>query len=121
MFFNLDKISKQIFKVSMINNKNIGNCVFSIKKDRSTINNLYINKNFRGENKGSILLQETENIIMNQFNVKNINLLAYEKPFGNLIKFYESNGYVVSPIQYNNFCDDGEYLYNLINMEKILS
>ena len=50
----------------MFNNKNIGNCVFSIKKDKATINNLYINKNFRGENKGSILLQETENICKNR-------------------------------------------------------
>ena len=94
---------------------------FLYKKNQATINNLYINKKFRGENKGSILLQKTENIIINKFNIKNINLLAYEKPFGNLINFYESNGYIINPIQYNNFYDDGEYLYNIINMQKVLN
>ena len=120
MFFNFKKISQQIFKISMFNNRYIGNCIFSIKKDEAIINNLFINKNFRGQNNGSILLKETENTIKNNFKIKNISLLAYEKPFGNLITFYESNGYTVNALQYNNLYDDGVYIYNLINMTKVI-
>ncbi len=120
MFFNFKKISQQMFKISMFNNRYMGNCIFSIKKDEAFINNLFININFRGRNNGSILLQETENTIKNKFKIKNINLLAHEKPFGNLINFYESNGYTVNALQYNNLYDDGVYIYNLVNMTKVI-
>jgi ribosomal protein S18 acetylase RimI-like enzyme len=102
------------------NNTCIGNSVFGIINNKeSIIHNLFIEKEFRGQNEGSILLKETENIIKKNYkDIQKYNLLAHELPNGNLLDFYKLHGYIIKKSSRQQYYDDGEDIYNLVYMYK---
>jgi len=113
-----NKMNKIIRTYILNNNLIIGKCDSSIQDNIGYINHIDIISKFRNKKLGSKLLKKTEDTIKNDFNVTNINILVWNKMNTNLINFYLKNNYSI--IEENNTYDDGLYLYDLINVKKII-
>jgi N-acetylglutamate synthase-like GNAT family acetyltransferase len=97
----------------------VAKCSYSIiNSTSSSINNLYVNPDFRQEKYGSRILKFTESVLKNTYNINNIQLLAHELPHDNLTSFFEKNGYVIQSKHSTETYDDGSNLFNLIPMSK---
>jgi N-acetylglutamate synthase-like GNAT family acetyltransferase len=96
-------------------------CGYSIiNSTTSSINNLYVNPDFRQEKYGSRILKFTELTLKQNYNTTNIQLLAHELPHDNLRLFFSKNGYVIQPKRSVETYDDGSNLFNLIPMSKTI-
>jgi len=97
----------------------VAQCNYSIiNSTSSSINNLYVNPDFRHEKYGSRILKFTELTLKQNYNTTNIQLLAHELPHDNLTSFFEKNGYVIQSKHSTETYDDGSNLFNLIPMSK---
>lgn len=114
-FNNMNKI----MKTYILNNKLIvGKCESSIQDNVGYINHIDILPKFRNKKLGSKLLKKTEDTIKNDFNVNKINILVWNKMNTDLINFYLKNNYNV--VENIDTYDDGVYLYDLINVKKVV-
>ena len=99
----------------------VAQCGYSIiNSTTSSINNLYVNPDFRQEKYGSRILKFTESTLKSSHNITNIQLLAHELPHDNLTSFFEKNGYVIQPRCSIETYDDEINLFNLVPMSKKL-
>ena len=94
-----------------------GICKFSMNNDTIIIYSIDVKEQYRNNKIGTNLLKMVE-ICGKENNIKNIKLTAYSKHPDNLEDFYIKNGYknILERNCYNY--DDGNYIYNLIQMEK---
>ena len=68
----------------------VAQCGYSIiNSTTSSINNLYVNPDFRQEKYGSRILKFTESTLKSSHNITNIQLLAHELPHDNLTSFFD--------------------------------
>jgi GNAT superfamily N-acetyltransferase len=120
--FVLNKVSNHVNKVTMLNFNNIyGHSTYSVHKRKAVIHFLFINKKYRGNDLGSVLLQNTEKILFQNNNINKISLLAHEKQGSSgLIDLYLKNGYFENFNANNEYYDDGIDIYTLIPMYKLI-
>ena len=99
----------------------VAQCNYSIiNSTTSSINNLYVNPDFRREQYGSRILKFTESVIQHNYKINYVHLLAHELPHDSLTSFFEKNGYVIQTRCSIETYDDGINLFNLVPMSKKL-
>ena len=99
----------------------VAQCGYSIiNSTTSSINNLYVNPDFRREQYGSRILKFTESVIQHNYKINYVHLLAHELPHDSLTSFFEKNGYVIQTRCSIETYDDGINLFNLVPMSKKL-
>ena len=99
----------------------VAQCGYSIiNSTTSSINNLYVNPDFRQEKYGSRILKFTESVIQHNYKINYVHLLAHELPHDSLTSFFEKNGYVIQTRCSIETYDDGINLFNLVPMSKKL-
>lgn len=99
----------------------VAQCNYSIiNSTTSSINNLYVNPDFRQEKYGSRILKFTESVIQHNYKINYVHLLAHELPHDSLTSFFEKNGYVIQTRCSIETYDDGINLFNLVPMSKTL-
>ena len=67
-----------------------------------------------------MILNKSEFLLNNDYNVNIIKLLAWQKSNENLVDFYKKNNYQIEN-NINNIYDDGEDIYDLIPMIKYIN
>jgi len=97
--------------------KDVGESTFSIIKNKTYIHNIFIKEHQRNKKYGSELLKYIEDF-SKQNKVTEISLLAKQETHGNLTDFYKKQGYKISGNE--SIYDDGEIIYDLIEMNKII-
>tara|TARA_B110000208_G_scaffold110826_1_gene136901 strand:+ start:715 stop:1077 length:363 start_codon:yes stop_codon:yes gene_type:complete len=102
------------------NQKIIGSCIFGIIDKNLRIYNIQVNKEYRNNKIGSLLLKEVETYGKQHKNIKSISLTAHEDSDSNLQYFYQKNGFKIVNNSLLNY-DDGINIYNLIDMKKYIS
>lgn len=115
---NFNRMNKVIRTYILKNKLIIGKCDSTIHNNIGYINSINIIPKFRKQRLGDKLLKKTEEVIIENFKVSSINILVWNKMNTDLINFYIKNNYKV--IENNNIYDDGEYIYDLINVKKIV-
>jgi len=85
---------------------------------KANIYNISIDLPHTNKKYGSRLLHYIEDDVKDLYNIDKIGLLAYQKPIENLEWFYQTNGYIKSTNNLIQNHDDGEYIYDIISMEK---
>ena len=72
----------------------------------------------RGKQYGSCLIQYIETDIVRLYDIKFINLLAYQKPIEKLEQFYIKNGYPEIDEVKQQYHDNGHHIYDIVPMVK---
>ena len=105
-----------------IKNEFIGETkIFFNKKELcGYISNIEVYSKFRNKGYGSMILNKSEFLLNNDYNVNIIKLLAWQKSNENLVDFYKKNNYQIEN-NINNIYDDGEDIYDLIPMIKYIN
>lgn len=118
--FIVNKLSSHFTKITMFNlSKNYGHSIYSISNNEAVLHYLFINQKFRGNDLGSVLLNKSEDLILQNHNINKISLLAHEKQGTNsLSNFYLKNGYFEDFNKKSNYYDDGSEIYSLIPFYK---
>tara|TARA_B110000483_G_scaffold156428_1_gene185735 strand:+ start:11455 stop:11856 length:402 start_codon:yes stop_codon:yes gene_type:complete len=127
-YFTYKYLNNNIQKIKLFkNNLKIGTSTFSILHDSITINNIFINNQFRRNGYGSFILNHIEDLSMNHiedlsinnFKIEKINLLAWQ-PYGstNVTDFFEKNNYTLNNVNDKQLYDDYDIIYELHNFEK---
>lgn len=130
-YFTYKYLNNNIQKIKLFkNNLKIGTSTFSILHDSITINNIFINNQFRRNGYGSFILNHIEDLSMNHmedlsidnFKIEKINLLAWQ-PCGstNVTDFFEKNNYTLNNVNDVKLYDDYDTIYELHNFEKKLN
>jgi ribosomal protein S18 acetylase RimI-like enzyme len=96
----------------------VARCITSAKGSTGYINSLVVSPEFRRERFGSILLNNAELCLQQQHKVNQIRLLAWQPQGENLTSFFEKNNYKIMGNTGNNHYDDGEYIFELVQMYK---
>lgn len=118
-------------KILRINHKKYCNLFFKIKSEFigetkiffnkkelcGYISNIEVYSKFRKKGYGSIILNKSEYLLKNDYNVNIIKLLAWQKSNENLVDFYKKNNYLIENNIFNIY-DDGQDIYDLIPMIK---
>jgi ribosomal protein S18 acetylase RimI-like enzyme len=121
-------------KILRINHKKYCNLFFKIKSEFigetkiffnkkelcGYISNIEVYSKFRNKGYGSIILNKSEFLLNNDYNVNIIKLLAWQKSNENLVDFYKKNNYQIEN-NINNIYDDGGDIYDLIPMIKYIN
>ena len=121
-------------KILRINHKKYCNLFFKIKSEFigetkiffnkkelcGYISNIEVYSKFRNKGYGSMILNKSEFLLNNDYNVNIIKLLAWQKSNENLVDFYKKNNYQIEN-NINNIYDDGEDIYDLIPMIKYIN
>ena len=105
-----------------IKNEFIGETkIFFNKKELcGYISNIEVYSKFRNKGYGSMILNKSEFLLNNDYNVNIIKLLAWQKSNENLVDFYKKNNYQIEN-NINNIYDDGGDIYDLIPMIKYIN
>ena len=94
-----------------------------------TISNLYIDPSYRNHGYATKLLEEAEKAAitdittsqpqLNTRKIINYKLCAWD-PSDNphLVSFYKNRGYTIDPIQYTQYYDDEDRIFELVKMSK---
>ena len=119
--------SKRSMSIILNNNNNqLGHVRFSppcpITNQTTTayLNSIYVNKKYQNNNIGSYLLKEMECYLKNNTKTNIIKSVLWNdntNPF--LSEFFHKNGYYFKNNKQSHY-DDGEILYEIIPLEKIL-
>ena len=97
----------------------LATCSANISRDTALINSLCVKPTFRNRRIGSALLKYTEEFLWNKgVSFININLLINQNIY--IDEFYAKNGYNTVNI-IDNIHDDGEYIYDMVHMNKIIN
>ena len=118
---NILKNFRHLYDFQLIHkNKHIGSCKLMIHDKNAVINHIYINDTNKKQGLGSLLIQETEQILKKDFSVQEISLLAWQ-PGGSfdVVDFYKKNGYIISKT-HSGIYDDSVTLFDLHQFYKIL-
>ena len=118
---NILKNLRHLYDFQLIHkNKHIGSCKLMIHDKNAVINHIYINDTNKKQGLGSLLIQETEQILKKDFSVQEISLLAWQ-PGGSfdVVDFYKKNGYIISKT-HSGIYDDSVTLFDLHQFYKIL-
>ncbi len=101
-------------------NKIIGNSNVIINNNNTTtINTICIDNHYRNMGYGTTLLQGIEKCIKNEYNIKNIKLLAWQAQGSTeVVDFFKKNGYNESDNDNINTYDDYDKIYELIKFNK---
>lgn len=116
---NILKHFRHLYDFQLIHkNKHIGSCKLMIHDKNAVINHIYINDSHKKQGLGSLLLQETEQILKKDHSVQEISLLAWQ-PSGSfeIVDFYTKNGYLHKHKQSGTY-DDQVTLFDLHNLHK---
>ena len=101
-----------------LSNKQIGSCNFLIDNKNLIINNLEINEGYRRRGFGSHALNKIEKYSKDFYDIKKVNLTAWDIN-GSTSNFFKYNNY--KNISTNNLIyDDYVRIYDLIKFEKSL-
>ena len=100
--------------------KNIyGEVSYFIKNNTIILSNLHINEKYRKQGYGSILLNTIEK---ENPDFKIFKLCAWEPTHSpHVVKFYEKNGYFLDKDAKIEYYDDGETIFDLVPMTKIIN
>jgi len=120
---NIIKNGKLIKFELLKNNKIIGTAnigLDNIDKNTTTIRTLYIENQYRNKGYGSSLLEEIEKNVKMDYNIKNVNLLAFQTQGSTeVIDFFKKNGYnEINTNEKDNTYDDYDTIYDLIQFQK---
>ena len=88
--FLYKKIGPNCSRIDMCRANNIfsiGHSIFNIRTNEAIINNLFINKHWRGNNYGSLLLKKTEQIIRVKYPLRSSQSLFVRFPVHTLPDF----------------------------------
>ena len=105
------------------NNKKIGHIIMSQSSNNNIIiQNIYVKDKFRNKNYGSIILKYTEDILIKN-DIKKISLVAWNptNTTNNVTDFYLKNNYIINNKFESTTYDNGDIIYDIITMEKILN
>ena len=93
--------------------------VDNIDNNSATINTLCIGNQYRNMGHGSTLLQGIEKCVKNEYNIKNVNLLAWQ-PRGSseVFDLLKKNGYIEVENDDIDIYDDYDTIYDLIKFNK---
>jgi ribosomal protein S18 acetylase RimI-like enzyme len=120
--FLLRKPSQKIFILTKVTKDHIlGYSNFGIIKNTTYIHSIYVDDINRKSNIGSSMLKYIEDY-SKMYNVDILKLVAMQEQNGNLVNFYEKNGFnkVLLEKSILDTYDDGETMYDMIPMEKSL-
>ena len=95
-----------------------------ISNQQAHIYSIKIGDLHQGKLYGSNLMHYIETDMTKIYNIKTINLLAYQQPFDRLEQFYIKNGYIRYIGNDNTkqqYHDDGDHIYDIIHMVKNIS
>lgn len=118
---NILKKFRHLYDFQLIHkNKHVGSCKLMIHDKNAIINHIYIDDSHKKQGLGSLLLQETEQILKKDHSVQEISLLAWQ-PGGSfeIVDFYKKNGYLHKYKQSGTY-DDQVTLFDLHHLYKIL-
>ena len=90
---NILKKFRHLYDFQLIHkNKHVGSCKLMIHDKNAIINHIYIDDSHKKQGLGSLLLQETEQILKKDHSVQEISLLAWQ-PGGSfeIVDFYNKN------------------------------
>ena len=123
MLFNIIKINNNIRIKLLKNNKLLGESSSQIHSDKinSSLNNIYINNNFKHNGYGSKLLNKTESILK-ELKIEKVYMTVWSPDTDDsLCSFYEKNNYKLTTNQpVINKIDNYDKIYLLYNMYKKL-
>ena len=123
MLFNIIKINNNIRIKLLKNNKLLGESSSQIHSDKinSSLNNIYINNNFKHNGYGSKLLNKTESILK-ELKIEKVYMTVWSPDTDDsLCSFYEKNNYKLTTNQpVINKIDNYDNIYLLYNMYKKL-
>ena len=106
----------------MFNESNYyGHSIYSLFRNEAVLNHIFISKKYRGNDLGSVILNKSEDLILQNHKINKISLLAHERQGSNgLSNFYLKNGYLEDFTRKNFYYDDGSEIYTLIPFYKII-
>lgn len=106
-----------------------GNISYTNINNAIVISNLYVHPSYRNHNYGTKLLYEAEKTAISN-NITKYSQLHTRKIFDcklcawdpidnpHLISFYKKRGYIIDPIEYTQYYDDGDRIFELVKMSK---
>jgi len=84
-----------------------------------TINTIRIDNQYKNRGHGSTLLQGIEKCVKNEYNIKNVNLLAWQvQGSTEVFDFFKKNGYNEIENDDIDVYDDYDKIYDLIKFNK---
>ena len=106
----------QFFK----NSKHVGHCKTVIQGEGAILSDLEIYDPYKKQGFGSEFLQKSETILKNDYNVKDISLLAWQPATGfEVVDFFKKNNYIQDYSNIGQY-DDSATLFDLHKMRKTL-
>ena len=123
MYKLIEKTIK-IYKLSLMcnsSNRSIGTIQFTRSNNNvGYLTNMKITEQFRGLGYGAILIKDAEEILIKKHNVNTIKLSAWENIYtnGNLVGFYENNGYTITDNKHISHYDNGYDIFSIVPMIK---
>jgi GNAT superfamily N-acetyltransferase len=100
------------------NNFKIGQISYTKKNNVTYLNNLFINKEFRNKGHSQKLLNHV--YLLNKNNIIKLNVW---EPLDNpkLVSYYKKRGYIISNNDKTIYYDDGERIFEIIEMTKYIN
>ena len=93
--------------------------VDNLDNNSATINTICISEQYRNKGHGSTLLQGIEKCVKNEYNIKNVNLLAWQvQGSTEVFDFFKKNGYNEIENDDIDIYDDYDKIYDLIKFNK---
>ena len=102
-------------------NKKIGtsNIIVDNIDNSATINTICIDNQYKNRGHGSTLLQGIEKCVKHEYNIKNVNLLAWQvQGSTEVFDFFKKNGYNEIENDDIDIYDDYDKIYDLIKFNK---
>ena len=112
------KIGMKTLVLNLRNNmKKVGTISFGFHRKTGFINNIIVDKSFRGEGYGTELLKLSEESLKRIYKVEEIKVCAWNSIYSNSsnLDFYIKNGYKIN--EKSSYYDDG---YDLIEIQGLI-